>query len=212
MITKKNILIISFCLIPFVCYPQYSIGAKVGLTYSKLNQIKPYFQWDSQFEPGFSAELFLNYRISARFSTNLNLGYENLNSEMVGVYGSKFESYREEGVVKTHYLFFDVQPRIVMLKSINLDIITGLSIKRMIQANFTGTRDGEPTDEVITSEIRGDDVHLQLGLGYQFDIGKKFKIIVDGIVFRSISDLKYHSEIFRTIGGKFNLGVLYSFN
>ena len=131
---------------------------------------------------------------------------------MVGVYGSKFESYKEDGVVKIHYLFFDVQPRIVLLKSINLEIITGLSIKRMIQANFNGYRDGEPTDEVITSEIRGDDVHLLLGLGYQIEISKKFKFILDGIAFRSISDLKYHSESFRTIGVKFNLGVSYSFN
>ncbi len=212
MIKKKYVILLIFCFIPFVCSPQYSIGAKVGPTYSKLNQINPYYTWDSSFEPGLSTELFLNYRISERFSSNLNLGYENLNSNMAGVYGSKFESYKEEGVVKIHYLFFDVQPRIVLFKSINLDIITGLSIKRMIRANFKGIRDGEPIDKDITSEIRGDDFHLQLGFGYQFEISKKFKLIVDGIVFRSISDIQYHSENFKTIGAKVNLGVSYSFN
>ena len=131
---------------------------------------------------------------------------------MSGAYGSKFESTQEEGNYKIYSIFFDIQPRIILFKRINLELLTGLSTKRIITTKFEGYRDGEFVIDDITSSLGGTGVHIQLGLGYQIKLSEKVWCILDGFVYRSISRIVYHYEYFKVLGVKFNLGLLYTLN
>ena len=200
------------CLIPILGQSQYSLGVKGGLTYSNLIQRDPYFRWESQYKPGYSTEFIFNDRISERFSVYISLGHDNLNAFMSGAYGSKFESTQEEGNYKIYSIFFDIQPRLIIFKRINLELLVGLSTKRIIITKFEGYRNEESINDNITSSLGGTWEHLQLGLGYQIKLSEKVKCILESYIYRSLSGIVYHSEHFDVVGLKVNLGLLYSLN
>ncbi len=179
---------------------------------------------------GLTTNLSFNHILSKRIDYRLELGYQIDNNHSILMTGTAHNPGLEHGDYSMHFLCLNILPRVLLFQDLNIGFFTGLSIKRLIHAQFTGNVKfwsyiyGDPTndfltfdgnvDKDITAVMKGVNLDILLGFDYKYSINETITITLDAMFIHSIkgiSDQRTSSgKDIMSLGGSITAGLLYS--